>query len=236
MEIKRIQAILTLEKKLGELRALIPVYKARNPTYKHVLAKQIIDIDLQLIEAKYNFPTYSLKTHPFAAHSILPQQFSAQPPAPQPPPQPLEINDIVGILTERPRQIPNLYWEPGHPIGAPINHYRQIKYLPFPNAVPDLDHTLSLAKVYCARKVYKQLIEFGGAVQMWITVLVEYEPVNFLANTQPFEQYLRAAPTCMFRRDKQISGFANPYIDNHRILTDRIREFNAKFIRDKSGL
>ena len=50
-EIKRIQAIHTHEKKVGELRALIPVYKARNPTYKHVLAKQIIVIDFQLIEA-----------------------------------------------------------------------------------------------------------------------------------------------------------------------------------------
>ena len=49
MEIKRIQAIHTLEKRLGELRALIPIYKARNPTYEHMLAKQIIDIDLQLI-------------------------------------------------------------------------------------------------------------------------------------------------------------------------------------------
>ena len=69
-----------------------------------------------------------------------------------------------------------------------------------------------------------------------MTVQVEYEPVNPLAKNQPFEQYLSAAPTRMVRRDETISAFENPYIDSLRILTDRIREFNAKFIRDKSGL
>ena len=69
-----------------------------------------------------------------------------------------------------------------------------------------------------------------------MTVLVKYEPVNPLANKQPFEQYLSAAPTRMFRRDETVSAFANPYIESLQILTDRIREFNAKFIRDKSGL
>ena len=40
----------------------------------------------------------------------------------------------------------------------------------------------------------------------------------------------------MVKRDGTVSFFANPYIDCLQILTDRIREFNAKFIRDKSGL
>ena len=40
LEIKRIEAIHALEKRLGELRVLIHVYKARCPTYKHVLAKK----------------------------------------------------------------------------------------------------------------------------------------------------------------------------------------------------
>ena len=69
-----------------------------------------------------------------------------------------------------------------------------------------------------------------------MTVMVKYEPVNFMANKHPFEQYLSAAPTCMFRRDGTISAFANPYIDFVRILTDRIRDFNAKIMREKSGL
>ena len=64
----------------------------------------------------------------------------------------------------------------------------------------------------------------------------EYDPVNPFANKEPFEQYLSAAPTRIFRRDKTVSAFSNPYIESLRIVTDRIREFNAKFIRDKSGL
>ena len=47
---------------------------------------------------------------------------------------------------------------------------------------------------------------------------------------------MSSAPTRIFRRDGTIYAFANPYIDSLQILTDRIREFNAKFIRDKSGL
>ena len=47
---------------------------------------------------------------------------------------------------------------------------------------------------------------------MWLTVQVEYEPVNPLANKQPFEQYLRAAPNRMFRRDETISAFDNPIL------------------------
>ena len=57
-----------------------------------------------------------------------------------------------------------------------------------------------------------------------------------MANKQPFEQYLSAAPTRKFRRDGTSSAFGQPYIDSRRILPDVIREFNAKLISDKSGL
>ena len=40
----------------------------------------------------------------------------------------------------------------------------------------------------------------------------------------------------MFECDRTVSVFVNPYIESLRILTFRIREFNAKFILDKSGL
>ena len=70
---------------------------------------------------------------------------------------------------------------------------------------------------------------------MWMTLKVEYEPVNSLTNKQPFEQYLSTAPTRIIRSDKLIFAFANSYIDFLWILTDRIRELNAKFIRGKSG-
>ena len=57
-----------------------------------------------------------------------------------------------------------------------------------------------------------------------------------MTKKQRFEQYMSAALTRMIKRDGKVSAFAIPYIDFLRILTDRIREFNAKFIRDKSSL
>ena len=144
LEIKRIEAINALEKRLGELRALIPVYKARCFTYEHVLSKQIIDLDLQPIAAKAKiFSSHRPSAHLFELYSPAPQPPAPQQPLPQPfAPKPLQINDMAGILTERPRQIPNLYWQPGLPISVSISHFRQIKYFPLPNAVPDLDQTL----------------------------------------------------------------------------------------------
>ena len=71
---------------------------------------------------------------------------------------------------------------------------------------------------------------------MWVTLQMEYEPVKSMANKEPFEQYLSAAPTRIFYNDGPVTATANPYIGNLRILTDRIKEFNAKLIRDKSGL
>ena len=102
--------------------------------------------------------------------------------------------------------------------------------------MPDLDKALSGAWLDCGQDLNKQLCEFGGAVKVWVTVQVAYEPVTPMANEEPFDQYLSAAPTRIFRSDGPVTATANPYIDSLRILTDRIKEFNAKFIRDKSGL
>ena len=124
LEINYIEAIHTIEKKLGELRALIPVYKARCPTYEHVLANQIINLDLQLIAAK----TKQFSSHPFAAQPLAPHSSAAHPPVTNlPAPQVLQSNEKAGILTESPRHISNLYWQPGQPIGAPVSNFRQIK-------------------------------------------------------------------------------------------------------------
>ena len=102
--------------------------------------------------------------------------------------------------------------------------------------MPDLDQALSGARLNCGQDLHKQLIEFGGAAKVWMTFQVEYEPVNPLASKQSFEQYLSATPTRMLRREETISAFGNHYIDFLQLLTDRITEFNATFIRDKSGL
>ena len=81
---------------------------------------------------------------------------------------------MARILSERSRQISNLYWHLGKPIGAPVSNFRQFKYLPLPNAVPDLDQALAGARLDCGRNLHKQLIEFGGAAKVWMTLHVEY--------------------------------------------------------------
>ena len=86
------------------------------------------------------------------------------------------------------------------------------------------------------QNLHKQLSEFVGAVKVLVTVQVAYEPVKPMANKEPFKQYLSAARTRIFRSDKPVTATTNPYIDSLRILTDQIKEFNAKFIRDKSAL
>ena len=248
IKIKRIHPIHTFQKRFGELKALNPVYNALNPTYEHVRAKQIIYLDLQLIAVKSTqFPTHPTAPHSPTAYLCVPQppllqQLAPKPPALQPAapqlfaPHQLQINNLTESLTEPPRKIPNFYWQPGKPIGAPVSNFRKITYIPLLNVVLDLDQALSVAKLNCAQDLHKQLIEFSKTAKVWVTVQVEYEPVNPIANKQPFEQYFSAAPSFMFKRDKTISAFGNPYIDSFKILKDRISKFNTKFIRDKSGL
>ena len=105
------------------------------------------------------------------------------------PPVPVQPDpDMVNNLAPRiPRR--RAYWAAGQPVGAPVLNFRQLQYLPLPNAEPDLDKALQGAWVDCGLVLHKKLIEFGGAVKVWMTVLVEYEPVNPIANKQPLEQY-----------------------------------------------
>ena len=93
---------------------------------------------------------------------------------------------MAGILTESLQQVPNLYWQLDLPIGAPVSNFRQIKYLPFPNAVPHLDQALSGARLDCGRALHKQIINCRGAAKVWMTVQVKYEPVNPQSNKQLF--------------------------------------------------
>ena len=70
-----------------------------------------------------------------------------------------------------------------------------------------------------------------------MTVLVHYEPVNPNDETHKgFDAYLRAPPIRIFKRFGIVNGYRNPYTFALGILTDRIKELNAKFIREKSGL
>ena len=71
-----------------------------------------------------------------------------------------------------------------------------------------------------------------------MTVQVRYEPAipDDYDERHGFTQFLSETATRFFRRDGPINGYANSYTDVLRILTDRIKQHNAKFIRDKSGL
>ena len=80
-EIKRINIIQELEKKLGELRALIPVFKAECPANEHLLAVQIINIDLQIIVVKLNH--IHVLSHFSSPPPAAPQLSVLQPPIPQ---------------------------------------------------------------------------------------------------------------------------------------------------------
>ena len=129
------------------------------------------------------------------------------------------------------------YWAPGELVGAPIRYFRQMQYFPLLNVLPILDQALSGAWVDCALDLHNQLSEFGGAAKVWITILVQYEPTKPESDKrQAFEQYLSAIPTRIFKRQGSISTSPNLYTDSLQILTERIKEYNAKFIRDKSAL
>ena len=73
------------------------------------------------------------------------------------------------------------------------------------NAVPYLDQALTGARIDCGQDLHKQFIEFGGAAYVWMTMQIEYEPVNPMETKQPYEQYLGAAPTRIFKRDRTFS-------------------------------
>ena len=105
--------------------------------------------------------------------------------------------DMVNNLAPRiPRR--RAYWAARQPVGAPVLNLCQLQYLPLPNAESDLEQALQGAWVDFGLDLHKQLIEFGGAAKVRMTVLVKYKPVNPMANKQPFEQYWSATPTRIF--------------------------------------
>ena len=86
-------------------------------------------------------------------------------------------------LSERPRQTVNSRadWQPCQPVGDLARYFRQICYLSLPNVAPDLDKALSVAWLNCCQDLHKKHSKFGGAVKVWVTVQVAYEPVKPMA-------------------------------------------------------
>ena len=132
---------------------MITIYNARSPANKYVLTDQIIILELKIIAANSNHLTQDLP----APQKLAPHPFAQQP---------LQSNEMHEISTNRPQQNSNLYWQPGHPIDAPVRTFRKIKYLPLPNAVPDLDQALSGARIDCGRDLYQQLNEYGKGAKV----------------------------------------------------------------------
>ena len=129
------------------------------------------------------------------------------------------------------------YWTIGEKVGPPLFKFQQMCYFPIENALPDLDLALDSALLDCNADVPRTIMEYEDAAKIWMTVQVRFEPANPEDDERhEFYQFLSATDTRYFRRDGQINGFSNPYSDVIRILTDRIKQHNAKFIRDKSGL
>jgi hypothetical protein len=70
-----------------------------------------------------------------------------------------------------------------------------------------------------------------------MTLQVHYESVNpWDDHYKEFDQYLSSPATRIFKLDGIVNGWENPYEYSLRLLTQRINDLNAKFIRDKSGL
>ena len=105
-----------IENKLQELRRLIPVFKGESAIW---LANEIIKWEVKRVEiANVNRPL-SHPTNTMASISDIQQTHTLR-----------DVNQRA-------------YWAPGQPVGAPVRNFRQIQYLPLPNASPDLDQALS---------------------------------------------------------------------------------------------
>ena len=182
------QTIQLIERRLDQLLAMIPLYNGKPPLEKW-LASEIIDWQKRRNDYLHNHST-KIQQQPLIPTPTSVQRSSQLQLATSGQNPPAIPHEMPGNLTERTRQATNsrCSWQPGQPVGTPTRYFRQIRYLPQPNAVPDLDKALSGAWLNCGQDLHKQLCEFGGVVKVWVTVQVAYEPVKPMANKKPFEQ------------------------------------------------
>ena len=145
------------------------LYKGK-PSLEKWLASKIIDWQIRRNEYLNNHITPILQQPQLSVPTSVQNPFAN--------PDLMQSN-----LTDRSRQTANTlaYWQFGQPVGAPARYFRQICYLSLPNALPDLDKALSGAWFDCGQNLHKTLGEFGGAVKVYVTDQVAYEPVKPMA-------------------------------------------------------
>ena len=162
---------------------------------------------------------------------------------------PLPIRDQFGRITNfyvrngqlihgRNPEPLNAYWEKCTVAVQSPHYFHIFQYSPLEGKLADLNLAMEGAVLDCAPDVHKLILKEFAPIKLWITVLVRYEPANPLDDPERhgFDQYLSAPATRVFRREGIVNLWESPYADDLRLLTERIKIHNAKFIRDKSGL
>ena len=147
--------------------------------------------------------------------------------------------ELADAIAERQEVIddPNrMYWRHSTRIRPQMLHFTQLRYLPFSTSTPDLDIALNAINRDCGSDI-RRMIEGYGAAKVWLTVQVRYEPANPKdEKNKAFEFFLSCAPTRFFYRDIDDEDDRTPYAQPLQELCTRIKELNAKFIREMSGL
>ena len=129
------------------------------------------------------------------------------------------------------------YWEKGEEIFPAFYYFKEYAYLPLETSKPDLGLALAGAIIDMGLDLDGMFSKYGQAFNCWMVLQVHYEPVNPNDEThQGFDAYLSAAPTRIFKRFGIVNGWENPYKTDISILTERIKQVNARFIKYTSGL
>ena len=86
------------------------------------------------------------------------------------------------------------YWRPATRINPHMQHFTQLRYLPFCFCKPDLDTALSAIISDCGTDIRNMMQSYGSA-KVWMTVQVRYEPANPRdQKTSPLNSTLPAPP------------------------------------------
>ena len=145
-----------------------------------------------------------------------------------------ENNRLVLGRDPHPRRA---FWNYGEPIGPPHRYFKQLEYQPLDGTKPKLLLAMEGAILDCGQDIQQVFNQLGPSLKVWMIVKVHYEPVNPEdENHKGFDAYLRTRNTMISKLDGTINGWENPYEVTFRLLSDRVLQHNANFIKEKSGL